>query len=274
MSETLAPKRSIIVTVSAAKGGVGKSWVAENLATFLGRELGFAVLLVDSNPACDAYRDIAYRMRQRGKDAYCQISNRAEILREGGLIDQSGHRWDIVVIDTLQLIESPPTKFAFTHCDHFVLPVNTTTVDHDNYGDTLDFLVTIRDGEGLPLPQILALPCRVNFNPKSRPRQQLVELLASWGRSGDVEVPDIAEKDFLDFNTSMEAFRFSRNIAAAERGEITPLFRAKVGQNMYWLMQRMLARHGNQVAARGALSSLEACEELEVSTVRQWRNAA
>lgn len=249
------PIRPIIISISATKGGVGKSFLAQNLATYLAKEWGFGVLVADLNPNPDTYADVARVLRPMGIDTFFHVSPRRDILAPGGILSKPNIPWDIVICDTNQLIEDPVTVAAYARCHHFVMPVTPDYQDQKNFAATLQYLKLIREKSGTQLPHTLTMPNRLVPFQNAHSRKELVALLAEFRDVVHVDTPE-HDGSFLDENITLKDLP-ARALVSDVRGKVTPKFLAKVRVNMGWLAERILARHGANIVRSGALSSLQ-----------------
>lgn len=178
------------ITVGVSKGGTGKSWLALNLASWLGFQ-GYDVCAVDMNQKHDLARDHWELMNhQRLYPRFDALEHTPLVwgadrqrFVQAAPLDLAGqaHR-QFVVFDTSQYVELDATARAWRECHLMLMPVTPTTADRWNFRDSLQAFRAF----GNPRPPLLAVPCRVRVLKNSTPQRQFEDLLAYLESEGCV----------------------------------------------------------------------------------------
>lgn len=237
--------RPFYITVGMAKGGTGKSFIASNLAAFLGRT--YSIALLDLNPKANAYLDYMKVLERGGEPGFNAYADSTPV-RNGVVKEIEGQDYDFVVLDTTQYRGHGETEWAWKQAHLFVGPICEERADFDEYANDVRAFADLT-GAGVP---IAIIPNRASVLANSQLSKHFRSFLDELGAAG-VHVPP-AEFPLLDYNHRVKEMP-TRNLYASLPGEKEPtdLFRAKFEVYANWLLGLLSSTYGGLPEPRTTL---------------------
>lgn len=280
--------RTVHICVNAEKGGPGKTTVALNLASFLGRK-GFSVVLMDQNESPDATKDVFTLANQYGLESYFEI---VMANGEGGnpraselfprLVEQNVA---FVISDTAQFLrmEKADTLWALQNCDLFITPVTPEKQDQPKFeAGIANFLQARKDDT-----PCIVWPSKTRAGATGkRTMAAFQDFLDRLALLKNVLTPQFEHTDFLDYNESLIAREVRLVIPdklltfpthppekhAELKGQFlrssphpTPRILNNLEKHYAWIIEVIIERFGAMPPRQGHLSSLSVIEQLAPS---------
>jgi hypothetical protein len=229
--------RPLYLTVGMAKGGTGKSFVATNLAAFLGRT--YAVALLDLNPKANSYIDYTKVIERGGEPGFNAYADPTPV-HSGTIREIESQGYDFVVLDTTQYRGHGETEWAWKQAHLFVGPICEERADFDEYANDVRAFADLTGGNHRP---IAIIPNRASVLSNSQLSKHFRSFLEELGRIG-VYVPP-PEFPLLDYNHRVKELP-TRNLYSTLPGEKEPtdLFRAKFEVYANWLLGILSSTYG------------------------------
>jgi CobQ/CobB/MinD/ParA nucleotide binding domain len=191
-----------VITVGMTKGGTHKTWIAFNLASYLGL-MGYSVLVVDTNPQHDLAADYEWLM---GQGIYPRFDVRIhDPIRVDGMpnapLDVSTETArDFIIYDTCQFLQLESMRFTWANCHVMLAPVTPNCAEIRNYQTALRLYWAI-PGRRRP---VIMLPTGVSPLKNATADMTLQQVLVRLGNDG-CEVPEFGVGNMIDDNPLMRA---------------------------------------------------------------------
>jgi hypothetical protein len=227
----------LYITVGMAKGGTGKSFVATNLAAFLGRS--YAVALLDLNPKANSYIDYTKVIERGGEPGFNAYADPTPV-HSGTVREIESQGYDFVVLDTTQYRGHGETEWAWKQAHLFVGPICEERADFDEYANDIRAFADLTGGNR----PIAIIPNRASVLHNSLLSKHFRSFLEELGSIG-VYVPP-PEFPLLDYNHRVKELP-TRNLYAVIPGEKEPteIFRAKFEVYANWLIGILSSTYGD-----------------------------
>jgi len=191
-----------VITVGMTKGGTHKTWIAFNLASYLGL-MGYSVLVVDTNPQHDLAADYDW-LKEQG------IWPRFDVLVHDPIgvdgmpskrLDVSGEiNRDLIIYDTCQFLQLETMRFTWTNCHVMLVPVTPNCAEIRNYQNALRLYWALPGKRG----PVIVLPSGVSPLKNATADLTLDQVLRRLAKEG-CEVPDFGVGNMIDDNPLMRA---------------------------------------------------------------------
>ena len=228
-----------VIASGITKGGACKSSIAAWLASYLGR-MNYWTLVLDMNPQCSLYNDYEI-MQSRGIDCHFHCINDPFAGGEGRSFEQYAAKYQFVILDTFQHLDTYGTKWAWANCHALLSPITPDRADWSYFAKGVQ---QYTNGLNVHNGPIIAVPSKVPpfiNSPQFSGMQQLLEDLDALG----MIVPDSSLlSNFPDNNSSAGNMPVRTIYNKVDGFQVTDKFKGKVEFAMTWVLEQLCSRYG------------------------------